>query len=419
MCRSSLPLLAIVIPSLPVATASALLVSSHGSYRVDAYPFSPSLFRVDGTLAIASSCPCSWLRMDQALRYDGELVGQLLLVAEGTCARACPPRYAACAAWTSNASGLILSHGYTIGGCGDTSGSGSEGGCYNLSFAAAVNGTDSSSSEVEELRRLVNASGCADFQLPTVGLDSNSSSLLWEAGTGLWWNRSSTLDVLNARSDGKGAIPARRPSIRDGPIHHPLGALLIPNDQIKLHLTQVFSLVELVNLTLLGADSPRVNCTNYRLVPIVYSVTTPIWGALALLWIVNTYLNLGNARELHRLLFWVPVVQFAHSFLSFLYFLSVSEHEMAAWIVRNLKLREPVLLLCLLLVAKGWCITRQSLERNEALATGVTLGLLYATVAAQLVMQSSMTTLPMAMAYLAVLYNVLYSISANLRELAT
>ena len=46
-------------------------------------------------------------------------------------------------------------------------------------------------------------------------------------------------------------------------------------------------------------------------------------------------------------------------------------------------LKEPVMLLCLLLVAKGWCITRHFLRRREVTIAGAILALLYASVSVQ------------------------------------
>ena len=42
-----------------------------------------------------------------------------------------------------------------------------------------------------------------------------------------------------------------------------------------------------------------------------------------------------------------------------------------------------VLLLCLLLIAKGWCITRHTLQRREVCISGAVLALLYAAVSAR------------------------------------
>ena len=42
------------------------------------------------------------------------------------------------------------------------------------------------------------------------------------------------------------------------------------------------------------------------------------------------------------------------------------------------------MLLCLLLVSKGWCITRNTLQRREVCLAGCNLALLYAAVSIQL-----------------------------------
>ena len=75
------------------------------------------------------------------------------------------------------------------------------------------------------------------------------------------------------------------------------------------------------------------------------------------------------------------------------------------------------MLLCLLLVSKGWCITRDTLQRREVCLAGCNLALLYAAVSVQLSMQSVVSMVPMVVMYLAMLADVSLSILANLRIL--
>ena len=86
------------------------------------------------------------------------------------------------------------------------------------------------------------------------------------------------------------------------------------------------------------------------------------------------------------------------------------------WAVLTI-LKEPVLLLCLLLVAKGWCITRRSLERREVCVVGVILSLLYASVSVEMSVDSWLALAPMVLMYLIMLYEICSSILSNLRIL--
>ena len=55
----------------------------------------------------------------------------------------------------------------------------------------------------------------------------------------------------------------------------------------------------------------------YRSVPIVYVVAVPIWLVLTIAWAWNTYwANAAYARDLHRLMCWVPIMEFVHGLLS-------------------------------------------------------------------------------------------------------
>ena len=52
------------------------------------------------------------------------------------------------------------------------------------------------------------------------------------------------------------------------------------------------------------------------------SVFTPIWLALSAMWSINTYhTNVDSARDLHRMLGWVPLLELFHCILSLFYFM--------------------------------------------------------------------------------------------------
>merc|ERR1719482_1460932 len=171
-----------------------------------------------------------------------------------------------------------------------------------------------------------------------------------------------------------------------------------------------------------GVDN-SLDCTIYAYVPLVYLLLVPVWWLLTVLWTWNTYrANAASARDLHRLLCWVPVIQFVHGILSLFNYSSCPWTGTIAlvyatfWAVFTI-LKEPVMLLCLLLVAKGWCITRHQLQRREVCIAGTIVALLYAAVSVQLSLQSVLSLVPMVMMYILILADVGHSIWANLRIL--
>jgi len=120
---------------------------------------------------------------------------------------------------------------------------------------------------------------------------------------------------------------------------------------------------------------------------------------------------------------WVPLLETAHGALSLCYFLScpwkapMSLIYASFWAVLTI-LKEPVLLLCLLLVSKGWGITRHVLQRREVCFAGSVLALLYASVSVQMSLQHSvLAQVPMIIMYTVMLFEIATSIWANLRIL--
>ena len=82
-------------------------------------------------------------------------------------------------------------------------------------------------------------------------------------------------------------------------------------------------------------------------------------------------------------------------------------------------LKEPIILLCLLLVAKGWGITRHSLERREICVAGSILALLYASVSVNMSLQTPASQVPMIIMYLAMLAEISSSVHANITILSS
>merc|ERR1719152_475443 len=119
---------------------------------------------------------------------------------------------------------------------------------------------------------------------------------------------------------------------------------------------------------------------------------------------------------------WVPIMELVHGLLSLFNYMSCPWDSVLSlvyatfWSIVTI-LKEPVMLLCLLLVAKGWCITRHYLHRREVCIAGTILALLYASVSVQMSLQSPLATVPMVIMYVAMLVEISWSIFNNLRIL--
>ena len=71
--------------------------------------------------------------------------------------------------------------------------------------------------------------------------------------------------------------------------------------------------------------APR-DCSRYAYVPFVYLVTVPLWGLLTAWWMRNTYyVNAPHARDLHRLMCWVPIMETVHGILSIFNYVAGSQ----------------------------------------------------------------------------------------------
>lgn len=330
-------------------------------------------YSVHGHLTVAATCPCQWDPGSVVIGAD-----QLLLLTTGICANDCTAAAAICAASLANSSALLLSCGFDERH-------------MPLPLSPPLPPPPLSTAWAEAAQRT--ALQCAQaanatvskLSCPALSATQLSAALQLPAAF-LAENASTELGVAAA-----------------GPSREGLGTL-----------------AAVVNVTLssLQADD---ECEVYRHVPLVYVLLVPVWWLLTVTWVWNTYRNANApyARDLHRLLCWVPVIQFVHGVLSlfnysscpwegavslvYATFWAVITILKARWrkaaalprvslslsrararvpcIPASLPLRlmdalaspmimripqEPVMLLCLLLVAKGWCITRNHLQRREA-----------------------------------------------------
>ena len=179
------------------------------------------------------------------------------------------------------------------------------------------------------------------------------------------------------------------------------------------------------NGTFVDADRLRLLewCENNEQVPFVYMATTPIWCCLLIEWAYNTYVaNSASALELHRMLLALPAVGVLHSALSIPHYkmcpwdLVVEQLVYTAWFVVTI-LKEPVILVCLLMVAKGWCITRSALPQREIATASAIIMALYVSIVVRLSVRSLWGAVPLLFMWTCMLYLLLSSILTNLRVL--
>ena len=165
-------------------------------------------------------------------------------------------------------------------------------------------------------------------------------------------------------------------------------------------------------------------CQELEPAALVHLLALPLWTALLVLWSCAIWLwGRPNALELHRVLLWIPCIELTHGMLSMLHYLfcpwrSATEKAIgAAWVVVAI-LKEPICMACLLLVAKGWCLTNPRLSSNDILRTAASVSWLYAAVIIELSAPRHVGTIALLSATFLLAWQVLSSIVTNLRVLA-
>lgn len=132
------------------------------------------------------------------------------------------------------------------------------------------------------------------------------------------------------------------------------------------------------------------DCSVYANVQIVFIPFFLLWLLALGYWVYNTFRrNAAHANNLHKGLTWLPAVECVYTFLCIFYYAacpweSFGSQLVAAALLMVVILKEPLNLLCLLLVAKGWCITRDSLSYAENRVIVLTVLLLYSAVVFEL-----------------------------------
>ena len=157
--------------------------------------------------------------------------------------------------------------------------------------------------------------------------------------------------------------------------------------------------------------------------PYVYAAALPIWLVFLVWWSHDIYfVHRQHAHELHHMLWCIPALSAVFSLLSICYYemcpwdLGYQQLVSAAWVVLVI-LREPVFVVCLLMVAKGWRITRNDLAQNEIALCGTVVLLLYATVTIQLSIGGLLSAIPQLLVWFGLLVVVLSAVITNLRVL--
>ena len=376
-------------------------------------------YAINGLVAAAASCPCLWLWDEEP--DTSVLSGQLLLIPDEVCSQSCTVEYASCAAARYNMTGLIVSERFASA---------------NASVSTAgTRPSESSAREWVQAERLAYTRRAHDLGcdgLPGSYVSNDTSALLY--GSVNWTDRvgllpavleaaavatlnasrglaallanasagnatghtvvfSGSLDALEAQLDAVIASPAEAAALASSTaLLRNRSAAAFANGTLawKTGLNATY-----LNVTL-GEMQPEemADCSRFRIVPWVYMIVTPIWAGLWARWVWQTHhMAAPHALDVHRLMTWVPLIETVHGFLSFINYLSCPWTSMLAivsttfWSILTI-LKEPVLLLCLLLVAKGWGVTRHTLPRREVCCAGAIFVLLYASVSVQMSINS-------------------------------
>ena len=187
-------------------------------------------------------------------------------------------------------------------------------------------------------------------------------------------------------------------------------------DAAELSMNLVGSnLTNSTNSTLGDEAALLALCALYRDTPWVYLVAAPVWLVFLAYWLFLLHKHADCALDLHRLLLWVPFIEVLHCTASIFHFWLCPWRTLleqllgAAWIVLSI-LKEPVMLVCLLLVAKGWGITRPRLSLGELGVSSVIVVLLYTSIVLQFALAHWARLVPMLACWLMMLLNVLLSI---------
>jgi len=154
----------------------------------------------------------------------------------------------------------------------------------------------------------------------------------------------------------------------------------------------------------------------------VHQAALPMWFVLVITWSLYCLRHQNSVKDLHKLLTWAPCVELLHSLLSYYYlrfcpWRTIAERILGAcWVVVSI-LKEPILLVCLLMLSKGWCITRPHLQYREIVYSSLLISLLYICVIYELSARGVGSAVPAIVLSIVMLYAVVAAIVTNLRVL--
>lgn len=179
-----------------------------------------------------------------------------------------------------------------------------------------------------------------------------------------------------------------------------------------------------VNATAVDTEvAVTLACRDLEPMALVHLLFLPLWIVMLIIWSSAVYFwGRLHALELHRLTAWVPSVALAHGTFSMFHYLfcpwrSPTEKVIgAAWVVVTI-LKEPITMLCLLLVCKGWCLTRRRLASRETVHIAAVVTWLYAAVIIELSAPRHLGAGALISAKLLCAYVGLRSLVVNLRVL--
>ncbi len=164
-------------------------------------------------------------------------------------------------------------------------------------------------------------------------------------------------------------------------------------------------------------------CQSRQNEPYVYFGTLPFWTAAGVYWTVKTCRTQRQvATDLHRMLMWVPCIEVLKCLATVAYrwtcpwYTSVEKMVAAGWVIVTI-IKEPTILVCLLLVAKGWTITRPRLSSREICVSSLLVALFYGSVILQISIEGYGAYVPMLVLYALMLAAIMAAVVSNLRVL--
>ncbi len=231
--------------------------------------------------------------------------------------------------------------------------------------------------------------------------------------------------------------PAAPPSVPPPPVAPPTAQSYVATDATAANVTVPQANWTLSNATLSNttAAQPAEDhtgtseddelarlCALWRPAAYVHLAALPVWVVLICTWVLYSLRHEEHVLDLHKLLSWVPLVELVHSLLSAFHFLfcpwrnTIERIWGAAWVVVSI-LKEPIMLVCLLMLSKGWCITRPHLQYREVVHSSLLITLLYMCVIYELSSRGVGAVVPAVIMFLVMLCSVVSAIVTNLRVL--